>query len=108
MKKFEFEAQRSNVTPAQFLTYIKNRVDAKGGWSYRSDLELDYFEAGNDFNFNIHHEDGTDEISVSKPYNMQTYIRFANGELYNEICEFEFDEEKKGHGYYYLINISEN
>ena len=26
---FEFEAMRHNVTPAQFLSYIRTRVDAK-------------------------------------------------------------------------------
>lgn len=54
---YTIEIQRHNVTPAQFLAYVRRRLN----------------------------------ISES-------------GRLYNEICEFEFDDEKTGHGYYYLID----
>lgn len=109
-KTFEIEIQRSNVTPAQFLSYVRSRVDAKGGRYYRGDLDLAYFRAGNDLNFDTDHDPSvyygvTHEKSVSKPYEMQTYIRHDDGTLYNEICEFDFDDEKTGHGYYYLVNI---
>ena len=111
--KFEFEAMRHNVTPAQFLSYIRSRVDAKGGRYIRTDLDLRYFSRGDDFNFDIRHgiDDsrtdlaGIHEKSVSKPYEMQTYIRYPSGDLYNEICEFDFWDEKTGTGYYYLCNI---
>ena len=102
--RFEIELTRSNVTPAQFLAYVRRYVDMTGGDLLRSDLSLDYFKAGNDLNFNITHEDGTREKSVSRPYEMQTFIRNTNGGCYNEICEFCFDDEKTGHGYYYLLN----
>lgn len=36
----------------------------------------------------------------------QTYIRNFDGTFYNEICEFTFDTEKRGHGYYYQANKS--
>jgi hypothetical protein len=101
--KFEIELTRHNVTPAQFLAYVRHVVDKRGGDLLRSDLDLGYFKAGNDLNFDIKH-DGTREKSVSKPYEMQTFIRNTNGGTYNEICEFEFDDENTGHGYYYLIN----
>lgn len=105
MKRFEIELFRRNVTPAQFLSYVRRNVDRKGGYEFRGDLDLDYFKAGNDLNFNTVH-DGIHEISVSRPYDMQTYIRdIENGVLYNEICEFQFDDEKTGYGYYYLINV---
>lgn len=113
--KFEFEITRNNVTPAQFLAYCRSRVDAKGGKYVRSDLNLDYFKRGNDLNFNVNHKALNDECytvegceyekSISRPYEMQTYIRSTNGDVYNEICEFVFDSEKTGHGYYYLINV---
>ena len=109
MKKFEYECQRNNVTPSQFLTYVRGRVDYKGGQNIRSDLDLDYFRRGNDLNFDIKHEgdslDGVHEISISKPYEMQTYIRYPDGTVYNEICEFNFWDDKKGNGYYYLMNV---
>lgn len=108
-KTFEIEISRSNVTPAQFLSYVRRSVDRKGGEMLRGDLSLNYFAAGNDLNFDIHHEepefDGLHEKSISKPYEMQTYLCYSNGAVYNEICEFTFDDEKTGHGYYYLVNV---
>ena len=110
--RFEIELSRSNVTPAQFLAYVRHMTDKKGGRYIRSDLDLAYFKAGNDLNFDFTHEDpevpellGLHEKSVSRPYEMQTYLRYPSGAVYNEICEFEFDDEKTGHGYYYLINV---
>ena len=107
--KFEFETMRHNVTPAQFLSYIRARVDAKGGRYVRSDLDLDYFKRGNDLNFDVLREEGpltgVHEVSISKPYQMQTYIKYPDGTVYNEICEFDFWDEKTGTGYYYLLNI---
>lgn len=115
--KFEIEIQRNNVTPAQFLAYIRSRVDAKGGKDYRSDLDLDYFVRGNDLNYNVNHKKENDdcykisgcehEIGVSHPYEMQTYFKNEDGSVYNEICEFTFDDEKMGHGYYCLVNVIE-
>ena len=108
-KTFEAEYMRHNVTPAEFLAYVRHQVDKRGGRYVRSDLDLSYFAAGNDMNFDIRHEgganDGVHEKSTSRPYSMQTYIRYPNGACYNEICEFEFDDEKHGTGYYYLVNI---
>lgn len=107
--KFEFETMRHNVTPAQFLSYVRRRVDAKGGYNLRGDLDLDYFKRGNDLNFDVLHEEeplrGVHEVSVSKPYQMQTFIKNPDGTVYNEICEFDFWDEKTGTGYYYLLNI---
>lgn len=103
-KTFEIEIQRSNLTPAQFLSYVRRSVDRKGGEMLRGDLSLGYFKAGNDLNFD-HEHDGMREKSISRPYEMQTYIKYEDGACYNEICEFEFDDEKTGHGYYYLVNV---
>lgn len=113
--KFEIELTRNNTTPARFLADVRRKVDAKGGKDFRSDLNLDYFRAGNDLNFEINHMAKNDdcfqitgcrmEKSISRPYEMQTFVSWSDGQLYNEICEFEFDNEKTGHGYYYLLNI---
>ena len=35
---------------------------------------------------------------------MQIYISYPNGAVYNEICEFDFWDDKTGRGYYYLVN----
>ena len=102
---FEIEITRHNVTAAQFLAYVRARVDAKGGRMCRSDLDLDYFKRGDDLNYDTKHKgdpdlEGIHEKSVSKPYEMQTYIRYPSGATYNEICEWN-----DGTGYYYLVNI---
>ena len=116
-KDFEIELQRSNVTPAKFLADVRFYVDKRGGHEFRGDLDLNYFSSGDDINFDYHYRTQEEaeadnhyckaEKSVSKPYMMQTYIRGFNGTVYNEICEFEFDDEKTGHGYYYLLSINE-
>ena len=54
-------------------------------------------------------EDGTDapcraETCRTFAYDFQTYILDHDGSMYNEICEFTFDDEKTGHGYYYQAN----
>ena len=106
---FTIEIMRHNVTPSEFLSYVRTSVDRKGGHYVRSDLDLCYFRAGCDLNFR--YDDGTpetkgavSEVIVSKPYQMQTYIRNFDGSVYNEICEFDFDDDKRGTGYYYLIS----
>ena len=99
---YPIEIQRRNVTPAQFLAYVRRRLKATGGDAFCGCLDLDYFAAGSEPNYDTE-RDGTHCISRSKPYSMQTYIR-QDGRLYNEICEFEFDDEKTGYGYYYLID----
>lgn len=99
---YTIEIQRRNVTPAQFLAYVRRRLKATGGDAFCGCLDLDYFAAGSEPNYDTE-RDGTHCISHSKPYSMQTYIR-QDGNLYNEICEFEFDDEKTGYGYYYLID----
>lgn len=98
---FEHEFMRENVTPAQFLAYLRKMQKIHPGMA--SDFDLNYFRAGNDLNFNITHEDGSVEKSVSEPYRAQVYIRGTDGSVYNEIWEFDFWDEKTGYGYYYTI-----
>lgn len=103
----QVELTRHNVTPAQFLAYVRATLKRKGVRDYGSDLDLDYFARGNDLNFDYRNDPEKPckaEKSISRPYEMQTYILNWDGSCYNEICEFEFDDEKTGHGYYYLVN----
>ena len=37
-------------------------------------------------------------------YDYQMYVLCFDGSCYNEICEFSFDTETRGHGYYYQID----
>ena len=107
----ELEITRRNVTPAQFVAYVRSTVRKKGITSIDPmDIDLDYFAAGNDHEFNRctpkHMEEfGYVERSISKPYEMQTYIRNADGTMFNEIMDFTFWDDKTGSGYFYLISI---
>lgn len=107
MKKIELELTRNNVTPAQFLAYVRSMLKKTGKAGYAGDLDLRYWAAGNDIEFD-YHDDPTRpakaEKSVSRPYQMQTYIRNWDGTCYNEIVEFDFWDERTGTGYYYLLN----
>ena len=103
----EVEIMRHGVTPAQFLAYLRKMQKTH---AMSNDFDLEYFKAGNDLNF--YYTDGTpdtkpcaSERSVSKPYEMQTYVRGCDGSVFNEICEFTFDDEKTGTGYYYTVTI---
>lgn len=107
----EIELTRHNVTPAKFLSYVRCTLARKGIRDMSSDLDPKYFAAGNDLNFHYHDDPSrpcAEELSRSKPYDVQTYVRNWNGDTYNEIVEFEFDDEKTGTGYYYLLNITGN
>ena len=107
MKKQEIEITRNNITPAEFLAYVRAQLKKKDMRDIASDLDLDYFRRGNDLNFcyrNNPEKPCKSEKSVSKPYEMQSYVLNWDGTCYNEICEFSFDDEKTGTGYYYLLN----
>lgn len=110
MRKEELELTRRNCTPAQFLGYVRSQIRKHGLESISADdIDLNYFRTGNDLNFHIDNKDNPDapcmaETSVSKPYEMQTYIKNWDGTVYNHIMEFEYDDETTGHGYFYFIN----
>lgn len=106
-KNFEIEIERHNVTPAQFLAYLRS-------------MQKKHPEMGNDFNLDMFTAEGwsfsysnalpterpcESERGTDKPYQKQTYIRNFDGTTYNEIIEFDFDDEKTGHGYYYTVQI---
>lgn len=106
----ELELGRTNVTPAQFLAYVRRQIKKHGLTCIDPvDIDLDYFKAGNDLNFHyyndpVNHPAAKAETSVSKPYEMQTYVLNWDGTVYNFIMEFDFDDEKTGHGYFFFIN----
>lgn len=103
----ELEITRHNVSPAEFLSYVRAQLKKKGMRDLSSDLDLDYFRRGNDLNFYYHDDPEKPckaEKSVSLPYEMQTFVLNWDGTRYNEICEFSFDNGKTGCGYYYLLS----
>lgn len=106
-KTFEIEIERHGVTPAQFLAYLRSMQ--KKHPEMAADFDLNMFSREG-WNSNYSNALPTErpceaERVTDKPYEKQTYIRNFDGTTYNEIIEFDFDDEKTGHGYYYTVQI---
>lgn len=106
-KVYEIEITRANVTPAQFLAYLRRMKKTHPEMS--SDFDLDYFRNG--YGNTISYIDATpdekpcrSEICKDLPYEQQCYILNFDGSMYNEIIEFQFDDETTGFGYYYTVS----
>lgn len=122
MANYEIEVTRTNVTPAQFLSAVRAACKAKG---IEFGIETEDFKNPRQLN-DIHYTvidgkkhvtdagrsyewDGSDaackaETCRTLPLDHQTYVLNWDGSMYNEICEFTHDDDKKGTGYYYQAN----
>lgn len=114
MARFEVEIMRSNVTVGQFLSYVRAQLKKRGLDDFTGSLDYDNFVGGNGWDAKVNHKEQNDsayaELGIEYeevrdlPYNKKSYQRKANGVASNEIVEFEFDNEKTGRGYYYLVD----
>jgi hypothetical protein len=119
---YQIEINRMNVTLAQFLAEVRYKCKKNG---INFDLDLKEFENpsrlynsryyvkdgikicyNGDYRYEV---DGSDapaksEVTRTLPYDSQIYILTFDGTMYNEIIEFTFDNEKRGHGYYFQKN----
>lgn len=113
MKKlYELELTRHDVTPAQFLAYVRQmckRHDIPFEMSARDFANGQSW--GNDTYMNTSYTGGTPstrpayaETCKALPYDYQTYIRGFDGSVYNEIIEFQFDDESTGFGYFFTVS----
>ena len=107
-KTFEHEYQRYNVTPAQFLAYLRSMAKKYPG-ELCNDFDLAVFK-GESWSTEYHdalpsEKPCASEICTDHPYEKQTYIRNFDGTTYNEIIEFQFSDETHGTGYYYTVQI---
>lgn len=107
-KVFEHEFTRHGVTPAQFLAYIRQQ-HKKHPDEIAYDCDLAMFAAeGWSFSYTNalpSEKPCASERGTDRPYDKQTYIRNFDGSVYNEIIEFQFDDEKTGTGYYYTVQV---
>lgn len=116
---YEIELQRRNVTPAKFFAEIRFACKKKG---IDFGLDLNEFMQPS-FKFDsrytvigdkkicyagdYRYETDADtapcksEVCRALPCDNQTFVLNFDGSCFNEICEFTFDDEKTGHGYYY-------
>lgn len=125
---YEVEFERNNVTPAHFLASIRAALKAKNIDTFVIDTKefanperpcnhgynvTDGVKHSTDFitGYNWKLEPDNDfkaEHNRSLPYDYQTYYRYNSGEVYNQIIEFTFDNEKTGRGYFYeMANFKE-
>lgn len=107
----EMELTRHNVTPAQFCAYVRAQIRKHNFKAIDAgDIDIAYWRAGNDLNFYYHdvpEKPCRAEKSVSRPYEMQTFVLNWDGTVYNMIMEFTFDDDKTGTGYFYFVNDDE-
>lgn len=107
-KTFELELMRRNVTPAQFLAYLRSMQ--KKHPEMGNDFNLNMFKVDNGFTFDYTNalpgeKPCAAERSTDRPFEKQTYIMNFDGSCYNEIVEFQFETETTGYGYYYTVNV---
>ena len=105
MKKlYEYEIQRTNITPKQFFTYCKNQLKKKN-FDIENRVGFDDWESPfAPYESTCNHEDWEEpqkEICKTKPYEWQLFLQNA----YNFIMEFDFYDENKGFGYFYIIEF---
>ena len=119
---YAIELTRNNVTPAKFFAEIRFACKKKG-ISFDLDMDLfanPYMPESRSYivkdGKKISHIDGyryedfadnvpcKSEVCKNLPYDYQAFILNFDGSCFNEICEFSFDDEKTGHGYYYQMN----
>lgn len=119
---YEIELTRNNVTPAKFFAEIRFACKKKGidfglelsefaepvqecdaRYHVIGDKKISYY-AGMRQESSAENAPCQAEVCKSLPYENQTFVRNFDGSCYNEICEFVFDDEKTGHGYYYQMN----
>ena len=119
----QLEIQRNNITVRAFFTAIKASLKRKGMDFLNVDLDSFEHTTTNEdsryhvkdgikyYSYNFHTVQmdaetaaAQSEIYRVKPYDFQIYVKNFDGSGYNEICEFRFDDEKRGNGYYYQAN----
>ncbi len=112
MKRIEVEIQRTNITVSQFISAVK-QVLKKKGIDYADIIGMttkEFKEMPVDGLGEMNHSTETLEASFwyTKPCHYQTCYFEKSGVGTNEICEFEFDDDKKGNGYFYFLDVSED
>lgn len=118
------EVERNNVTLAAFFRAIKRACDHKGMEHTVDRTEFQNPTVEYDDTYFVHDGvkyarygkgeptrefDGSQaparaETCRTMPYDYQSYVLNFDGSVFNEICEFTYDDDNRGHGYYYQLN----
>lgn len=120
---YEIEITRNNVTPAKFFAEIRFACKKKGidfgleleqfanpiqpgnnSYIVKDGKKISYWDDGYKSESDADNAPCASEVCRDLSYDCQTFVRNFDGSCFNEICEFVFDDEKTGHGYYYQMN----
>lgn len=108
IKLYELERQRSNITPKEFYWICRTDLRRK----FNVDLEnwVEYSEWINpsypEELHKVEHKDTNGSQLESykfQPYDIQLFLQ----NTYNFIMQFEFDTDKKGFGYMYVVEYQQ-
>jgi len=115
MKRIEVEIHRTNITVSQFIASVKQVLKKKGiDYPYipyiacittKEFKEMPVDSLGK---MNYSTETLNSDFWYTKPCHYQTCFFKKSGVGTNEICEFEFDDNKKGNGYFYFLIVTED
>lgn len=113
------EVTRRNVTVDAFFASVEKACNRKGltcdinraefenpshPQNYRYDVIGEHQICYQDNNRFVHNKacaPGKAEVIRTLPWDMHLYYLGFDGSLYNLICEFQFDTDTKGTGYYF-------
>ncbi|MCI6649109.1 MAG: hypothetical protein MSH24_06225 [Lachnospiraceae bacterium] len=101
--KYEVESERTEVTPKDFWRYC-SKLMKKHGADIENWTTFEEFEnptTPQEYTCNLHEDWDRPKTEIIKlmPYDWQIFLE----DTYNFIMEFEFDTERKGHGYLYAV-----
>ena len=104
--KYFVETQRNNMTPRAFFNHCRKLLHKAGngaeGWLGDDDAYEHWSNNCIKYNITSYHEDWDEpkhEHMHSEPFHIQYFFQGS----YNFILEFEFDDEKRGHGYMFAV-----
>lgn len=125
MNEIKLEMTRDNISLSKFLGQVRFHCKKKGididiergiFESYSTEYNHHWVKDGKRFSHNpngpAYEYEITDErdgfvlndIYSTRPCALWIHSSYADGSVYTEICEFEFDDEKTGHGYFWYYS----
>lgn len=99
----EIECMRHDVTPGQFLAYVRSQCKKHGGNMEYSAAEFAAASWGAEYRDELP-DDGHGAMAETvkdEAFEKQTLIISHDGRVYNQIIEFDFWNNRTGTGYYY-------
>lgn len=100
VKMYEYETERTNITPKAFFGYVRRELKRKCGIDLANWCDGYDAWSKNDGLPSTNTRTAT-EVCKTLPYDWQYFLRGA----YNFILEFDFWDDKTGFGYCYIVEF---